>query len=340
MADEAASAAGESRAENPAPSVQHEAGLPPLTAEGLLLLLSCIIVWGVTAVALKVATRPPHGFDPVFVQGLRFLIVAPIFVAAVALRDPGALRLTRADIARYALFGLFAVGFGETLQAVALGYTSVANLTLLSHGTISLFTAIWAFALYRQPLSRAGWVGAIIAFVGVGIVATTGAGGLRFSGVSWKGDAIALARSVIHSCYLLQLARWLRHRSVLQVTVYNCVFGALWLLPYVLWKAPGFAWENVPPLAWWSLAWTIGPTTLYGFLAWNYGMRRVGAVAATNLFYLMPVSASVAAWLLLGEPITAGQILGGIVIIAGIVLLRWDALRVAGLRVPSLPWKR
>ncbi len=317
-------------------------GHETLSPLGWWLLLSCIAIWGVNAVAFKIGTRGTHGFDAILMNGLRFLAVAPCLALLVGLRRPSALRLTRQDVLRYALFGFFAVALGETLVALALGFTSVANVTLLSHGTISLFTALWAVGLRQQTITRTGWVGAIIALAGVAMVATQGGQGLRLDGESWIGDLIAVGRSMVHGGYLLVLARWLRERSVLQVTVYNCVFGALWLLPYVVWKAPSIEWSAVPPMTWAALAWTVVPTTLYGFLAWNWGMRRVGAVAATNLFYLMPVSAALAAWVILGERLRLGQVLGGVVIIVGIVLLRWDTLVAVGWQAPRvrLPWRR
>lgn len=311
---------------------------------GLALLASCIAVWGVNAVAFKVCTKPATGagFDPVFLTGLRFLAVAPSLATLVAWRKPEALRLQPGDWKRYVVFGFVAIVLAETLQPFALRYTSVANLTLLSHGTISLFTAFWALLLLKQRLAPAGWVGAFIATAGVAVVAATGpgvGGGLHFDLATLRGDGIALFRSVEHSCYLLMLAQWLRQRSAVQVTVYNCVFGALWLLPYVVWRGFGFPWAQVAPLTWAAFAWTVVPTTIYGFLAWNWAMSKVGAVAATNLFYLMPVSAALAAWALLGEPITAGQVLGGVVILAGIVLLRWEALEAAGVRLPEWRWR-
>jgi drug/metabolite transporter (DMT)-like permease len=324
----------------------------PASPVGMLLLLSCIAIWGVNAVTVKIATKPPTGvgFDPVFLTGLRFLVVAPCLAAMVALRGrAAALRLEKGDGWRYAAFGFVAIVLAETLIPMALRYSTVANVTLLSHGTLSLFTALWALLLFGQRLARTGWAGAAIALVGVGVVAgsapTTGArGGLHFGGANWRGDAFAIFRSVEHSCYLLYLSRWLRQRSVLQVTVYNCVFGALWLLPYVIYRAVGFPWAQVPPIVWGAFAWTVIPTTLYGFLAWNWGMSRVGAVAASNMFYLMPISAAVAAWAILGEPVTRGQALGGLVIIIGILLLRWDTMVAAGLRLPDwrlrLPWGR
>jgi drug/metabolite transporter (DMT)-like permease len=294
------------------------------------------VIWGVNAVAFKVGGRT---FDPILLNGLRFLAVAPCLALIVAARSPALLRTEgRADLLRYAAYGFVSVALGEVLMTYAVQYTSVANMTLLGPGTISLFTALWAVALREQTLTRVGWVGALVAFAGVGMVAALGGGshGLRLDPTSLKGDAIALLRSAVHGGYLLLLARTLRERPVPTVTVYNVVFAALWLLPYVLWRAPGVAWAEVPGVAWLALLWTIVPTTVYGYLVWNWGMRRVGAVASTNFMYLLPVFAALAGWVLLKEPITIGQVLGGVVIVLGIVLLRWDAMASAGLWV-NLP---
>jgi drug/metabolite transporter (DMT)-like permease len=323
--------------------------LPPKAAGGdagtlgLLLLVSCVVIWGVNAVAFKVAQRPSVGvgLDPVLLNGVRFLLVAPLLVLIVRLRRPDALKVTdRRDLWRYALFGFVSIVLGETLPAAAVRFTSVANMTLLGPGTISLFTALWAVVLREQRLSRSGWVGALVATCGVALVAAAGRGGLRLEGgTALLGDAIALGRSATQGLYLLFLVRTLRERSVLTVSVYNVVFGALLFLPYVLWKAPSVPWARVPPQVWAAVAWSVLPTTVYGFLVWNWAMRRAGAVAATNVMYLQPVFGALAAWLILGEPLRAGQVLGGLVIVGGIVVLRWDAMRGAGF-TPRLPWRR
>lgn len=313
---------------NPAVEVR-----PAPSLAGMLLLLSCIAIWGVNSVAFKMCTKPATGvgFDPIFLTGLRFLIVAPCMSAFVYWRQPEAMHLPSGDWLRYVGFGFVAIVMAESLQPLALQYTSVANLTLLSHGTISLFTALWALILFRQYIAPAGWVGAIIALCGVAIVAANGShGGFRMDADSLKGDGIALFRSLEHSLYLLVLSRWLQKRPVMQVSLFNCVFGALWLLPYVIWRGISFPWQQVPLSVWGWFLWTIFPTTLYGFLVWNWAMQRVGAVVATNMFYLMPVMAALSAWVLLGEPVRTGQFVGGLVIIVGIVLLRWDALIAAG----------
>jgi len=318
---------------------------PAESPVGLLLLLSCVAIWGMNAVAAKIGTAPPYGFDPVMLTGLRFMLVAPCIVLVVAWRQPEALKVQdRRDLLRYAAYGLISIVMGETLLTVAVRYTSVANTTLLGPGTISLFTALWAVILGEQRLSRTGWIGAVVALIGVGLVAGFGNAGFRLDPASFRGDAVALFRSVVHSAYMLYLARTLRERPVATVTVYNILFGALWFSPYVIWRAPQVAWSHIPWEVWAALAFCVLPTTVYGFLAWNWGMRGVGAVAATNLYYLMPVFAAVAAWAALGEPIHIGQLLGGLVIVAGVITLRWDTMISGGflprLRALPLPWRR
>jgi len=312
---------------------------PKSAATGFLILLSCIVIWGVNSVAFKMCTRPATGIglEPLFLTGLRFMIVVPCLAVMIAFKQPEALKLAPGDIKKYLVFGFFAIVMAETLQPIALQYTSVANLTLLSHGTMSLFTAFWALALFKQRIPPAGWVGAVIALFGVGLVAANGGnGGFRMDTESLQGDAVALFRSVEHSCYLLYLSRWLQRRPVLQVSFYNCAFGVAYLIPYVLWKGVSFPWAQVPASVWWWFLWTIGPTTLYGFLAWNWAMRRVGAITASNMYYLMPVAAAIAAYFILGEPLRMGQVIGGAVIIFGVLLLRWETLIETGIKMPVI----
>ena len=106
-----------------------------------------------------------------FLSGLRFLVCGPLFLLALALVDRARFWPTRKELGAYALFGLVSVLVGEALMALSVRYTSVANLTLLSHGTISLCTALWAWALFGQALSRRALIGAGVALSGVALIA-------------------------------------------------------------------------------------------------------------------------------------------------------------------------
>lgn len=294
-----------------------------------VLLVCCIAIWGVNAVALKAAARPTSGpaFDALFLSGVRFTVCAPLFALMLWRTRPELLRLSRKEVRLYVVFGFFSLFVGEMLQALAVRYTSVANLTLVGNGTVSLFTALWAWAAFKEPLGRLTLPGAALALVGVGVIASHAPGGLNLGGETWRGDALALLRSVIHGGYLLYLGRWLREHMALQVTLYNVGFGALWALPYTFWQGIHFPWSQVSTVTWAALTWSIFPTTLFGFVAWNSAVSKIGPVAATNAMYLLPPAAALAAWAMLREPITMWHGIGGVLILGGIVILRWENLR-------------
>ena len=57
------------------------------------------------------------------------------------------------------------------------------------------------------------------------------------------------------------------------------------------------------------------------FLAWNWVIRQLGAVVATNYVYLNPVVTALFAWLILSERITVFFVLGSVLILVGMYLI-------------------
>ena len=56
------------------------------------------------------------------------------------------------------------------------------------------------------------------------------------------------------------------------------------------------------------------------FLAWNWVLKKLGAVVATNYVYFNPVTTILFAWLVLSERITLWFLLGTVLILVGMVL--------------------
>ncbi len=56
------------------------------------------------------------------------------------------------------------------------------------------------------------------------------------------------------------------------------------------------------------------------FLAWNWVLKKPGAVVATNYVYFNPVTTIIFAWFILHEQITVFFILGTLLILVGMYL--------------------
>ena len=71
-----------------------------------------------------------------------------------------------------------------------------------------------------------------------------------------------------------------------------------------------------------SLLFSGGFSTGLAYAMWNYGVKTLGTSHAAIYQNLVPVFALLGAWLLLGEIPRTVQLLGGIVILAGLYWMR------------------
>jgi drug/metabolite transporter (DMT)-like permease len=55
---------------------------------------------------------------------------------------------------------------------------------------------------------------------------------------------------------------------------------------------------------------------------WSYGVRHSGAAQAAVFQNLVPIVAIASAWFIQHDPVTSNQILGGVLILGGLVLVR------------------
>jgi drug/metabolite transporter (DMT)-like permease len=65
-----------------------------------------------------------------------------------------------------------------------------------------------------------------------------------------------------------------------------------------------------------------------GFVLWGYAVANLSVATSTSLLYLVPPVAVFIAFVWLGEIPRAGELLGGLVVLAGVVLVtQGDRLR-------------
>ncbi len=113
------------------------------------------------------------------------------------------------------------------------------------------------------------------------------------------GVALCLVAALLYAGGVTLQKPVLRNVSALQVTWLACLVGAIACLPF----APGLLEEAraAEPV---NLAWIvflgIFPTSI-GFTTWAYALARMSAGRAGAMTYLIPPTAIVISWLLLGE---------------------------------------
>ena len=98
-------------------------------------------------------------------------------------------------------------------------------------------------------------------------------------------------------------------------------YGLLTILPYYL-VFPGFPSLEVilSPQVLWNLLFLGVVASMVCFLVWNWVIRQLGAVVATNWVYFNPITTILFAWWLLHEQITLWFLFGTALILMGLYL--------------------
>jgi drug/metabolite transporter (DMT)-like permease len=196
-------------------------------------------------------------------------------------------------------------------------YTSVANSTLLAN-LASIFVTLALWLIWHQRPSRVFLAGLVAALCGVGVLVRSS---VDFSSTALLGDGLGVVTAMFYAWYLLSV-KGLRERgaSVLMLMAGTTTLTALLLLPIAF--ASGEALLPLTALGWWKLLGLalVSHAAGQGLIA--YALAHLPAAFLSVSLLFQPVMAAIFAWALLGEPLAALQMVGGVVILAGIYLAR------------------
>jgi drug/metabolite transporter (DMT)-like permease len=273
-----------------------------------------MVLWAANFVVVK-STIPI--LSPVGYAFVRFALAGVVLLAICRWRE-GSVTIPRRDIVPLAGLGFLGFGVYQMLWSTALASTSVGNSALLI-GSTPVFTALVAAGIGVDRLDRVKVLGVAIAFAGVAIVAA--GHGLTF-GSGAIGDLLTLGAAVSWAFYVSLGAGVLRRFSPLRATAWTVTFGALFLAPIGVWQLAGIDTTQVGPVQIGAIAYSGLLSSALGNVVVFWGISLLGPTRITNLQFLPPALAIVFAAIFLGDPILAGQILGGAVIVAGVMLAR------------------
>ncbi len=251
---------------------------------------------------------------PLTLAAARFSLASLLFVILLQRRPAEERRLGRD---RWLLLGMGLSGvavFAPTLY-LGLRYTTATNATLIS-GLGPLITGSMAALLIRERMSRRQAVGAIISLLGVTVLISGGSLAFWQTMRSNVGDLIVLGSVVLWGLYSVLGRQVMRRRSPLSTTAMSAFIGLPFLLLAATWELATFPINTSPTLILAILYIGVAPTVL-GFLAWNAGVRRLGASGAMVFFNTLPLYGALLGYLFLAESIGAIHLLGGALIIGG-----------------------
>jgi drug/metabolite transporter (DMT)-like permease len=278
---------------------------------GILLVNVATITW---AVNMTLGRWMRGDIGPITVAAIRFTIASLFFVVLLRRLAPEERRLGPDRRLLFTL-GLLGVTIFAPLLYLGLRYTTTVNATIIN-GLGPLITGILASLLIQEPMSRRQVGGAAIALSGVLILISGGT--LAF----WQtigrngGDLIMVAAISLWGLYSVLARRAMRTRSALSMTALSTFLGLPLLCLAAVWELRFIPVNPSPQLLLALLYVGIFPTVI-GLLAWNEGVRRLGASGAMVFYNTLPLYGALLGVLLLNEPIGLVHLVGGALIIGG-----------------------
>src|SRR5437762_943477 len=276
-----------------------------------LMLFATVALWAANFTVSKYILD--HGFAPLSYSGVRYAAAALRF-AALTLTREGTLRIARGDfwLAAGAVVVLF---LNQLCFVYALKFTTATTVALL-FGTLPIFTALLARGSGLEQLSVRFWTAALLSFAGVALVALGSGGSLS---ANLKGDALAVSGAITWAGYSVAISPLMRRYSPFRL---SAVFLGAVTVPLALVGSQQLAHQSFDfgALVWTGFAFAVlGPLVTTNFL-WFTAIDRVGPSRASLFANLQPFLAAIIALLLLSEPITTLEVVGGLAIGGGIVL--------------------
>ena len=281
------------------------------------------LMFGFNASSVKVIIDA--GVNPEFLVLFRATFTAVLAGIVLLLTNRKAFRITVKEIPKMLFYGIFGIALMQWSYSNAVSLLPISVALLIEYTAIVIVPVISLF-LFKEKVKSRLWFGIIAVLIGLAVVSNVWDSNLNPEGVAW-----AFMASICLSIYFLIGEHTQRKRDAMSTLFYTFTVAALfWAVLNLIQPTQGIDLNLVFSLGgnltqvmmpiWLGLLW-IGimgsfiPMLLDYIALGNLSATAVGVIATAETVF-----ATVFAWAWLQESMTTLEVLGGLIVIAGIVL--------------------
>jgi drug/metabolite transporter (DMT)-like permease len=299
---------------------------------GILICLLGAVCFSTKAILVKLAYRDTS-IDAVTLLALRMLFALPFFlVSAFAVSNKQTnVRFTQKQWAAVALIGCLGYYISSLLDFLGLQYISagIERLVLFIYPTLVLLMSSF---LFKQKITKIQWIAVLVTYAGL-TLAFVNEANLQSEASSdfYKGAILILACAFTYAVYIVGSGRLIPALGAAKFNSYAMSFAAVGVLIHFFVTSNESLWNLSSQVYLYSFLMALISTVIPSYLVAE-GIKRVGSNNAAIVGSVGPVSTIIQAYFLLGEPFSVVQILGTLLILAGVLMISLN--KHAGPKVP------
>jgi drug/metabolite transporter (DMT)-like permease len=289
--------------------------VPPAAWMVVVALGIVYVVWGSTYLAIRVVVED---LPPLSSASWRYLVAALLLAAILAVRSGvGRLRATPRELLGCAALGLLLPALGNGLVSVGEHEGTPSGIAALLIAAVPLWVIVYRRLAGDRP-SRRTTLGVLLGFAGlVMLITASGIGGEVKVGAS----LIVMCATVFWSFGSWSTPRLPLPKDAFVLTVYEMLFGSVWLLVFAAARGEHVLPTSAPLDAWlaWGYLVTFGSVVAFTAYVWVLSVAPISLVA--TYAYVNPVVAVFLGWLILSEAVTLPIVVGGLVVVGAVAIV-------------------
>jgi drug/metabolite transporter (DMT)-like permease len=281
-------------------------------------LMVTAILWGINIPVVKFATA----YIDALVFNAARMAVSTVVLGVLALVESKwiAQPAQRFSIWRLLIFALVSSLWYPLMFMWGIDRTTAGNTALLL-SSMPLWTAMISAFFISERLPLITWLALVIAFIGTAIVVAAG-GKVSLSAANFNGNILILSSAFLWASGTVISGPLLKQISPLRLAFFSSLLTTpmhLWLVgPRLVAALPRFSESHNL----WALIYSGAFSTGIAYATWHVGVRKLGGSHAAVYQNVVTLVAVLGGWLALNEPMLGSQLVGGVLMIAGLLLMR------------------
>ena len=229
-------------------------------------------------------------------------------------------QIIKRNLAKIFLLSVLSISAFNSFAYIALQTTTATNATLLN-SFIPIFILVISGFFLKENISRIQILGVLVSLAGVFVILTRLDKTVISSLEVNQGDLWMLVATLDWALYSI-LLKYLRPKDLNPMPFLGVmmIMGTLVLIPVLALNPFNEASITWSPEMIKALAYIAIFPSIVSYLAWNYGMQKLGASLGGQFIHLMPLFGALMAVAFLGEKIQLYHLIGGICIALGLWL--------------------